>query len=468
MTDITNLSAKELASLYQSRDLSPVEATKAALERIAKYNPLVNAFVVIDEENALIEARAAEERWLQGKPLGLVDGIPFTAKDLLLTKGLPTLRGSKAISPNQSWNEDAPSVARLREQGAVLLGKTTTSEFGWKGVTDSPLTGITRNPWNLELTPGGSSGGSAVAAALGLGTIHLGTDGGGSSRGPAALTGVLGFKPTFGRAAGYPSAHTGTLFHPGILARTVTDAALTLNAIPTERFAIARHDIRDWYALPNDQQDYLLNLHQGVAGLRIAFSPGLGYADVEPEVAALVKKAVETLEKLGAIVEEVDPGFENPSPIFRTFWVAGAAKLLRGFSPEQRAVIEEGLQANAQEGDRLTLADYLTANDAREALGRHLQQFHQTYDLLITPTLPITAFPVGQSSPQSSLYPQGRTWSPFTSPFNLTQQPAASVPCGFTQNGLPVGIQIVAAKYRDLLVLQAAKAYETVSNFIMP
>ena len=194
MTDITNLSAQELVSLYQSRELSPVQATKAALEKIAKYNPLVNAFVVIDEENALIEARASEERWLQGKPLGVVDGIPFTAKDLLLTKGLPTLRGSKAISPNQTWNEDAPSVARLREQGAVLLGKTTTSEFGWKGITDSPLTGITRNPWNLELTPGVSSGGAAVAAALGLGTIHLGTDGGGSSRSPAALTGVFGFK----------------------------------------------------------------------------------------------------------------------------------------------------------------------------------------------------------------------------------------------------------------------------------
>ncbi|MFM7365139.1 MAG: amidase family protein [Cuspidothrix sp.] len=189
-----------------------------------------------------------------------------------------------------------------------------------------------------------------------------------------------------------------------------------------------------------------------------------------------MRKAVETLAKLGAIVEEIDPGFENPYPIFRTFWVAGAAKLLRGFSPEQRAVIEEGLQANAQEGDllaaalryRLTLADYLSANDARETLGRHLQQFHQTYDLLITPTLPITAFPVGQNSPQSSLYPQGRTWSPFTYPFNLTQQPAASVPCGFTENGLPVGLQIVAAKYRDIQVLQAAKAYENVSPFIMP
>ncbi len=461
MTDIANLSASDLVFLYQKHELSPVEVTKTALERIAVYNSKVNAFVVVDEENALAEAHASETRWIQGKPLGLVDGVPITVKDLLLTKGLPTLRGSKAIAPNQPWEEDAPSVARLREQGAVLLGKTTTSEFGWKGITDSPLTGITRNPWNLELTPGGSSGGAAVAAALGLGTLHLGTDGGGSSRTPAAFTGVFGFKPSFGRVAGYPSAHTGTLFHPGVLARTVTDAALTLNVI-------AHPDIRDWYALPDDHQDYLLELNRGVAGLRIAYSPGLGYADVEPEIAALVKTAVDVLADLGAIVEEVAPGFENPHSILRTFWQAGAAKLLRAFSREQQAVIEEGLQAIAREGDRISLADYLSANDAREALGRHMQRFHQTYDLLVTPTLPITAFGVGQTSPQSSLYPQGRNWSPFTYPFNLTQQPAASVPCGFTLNGLPVGMQIVGAKSRDILVLQAARAYETVSAFAVP
>jgi aspartyl-tRNA(Asn)/glutamyl-tRNA(Gln) amidotransferase subunit A len=461
MSDITNFSASDLVSFYRNHKLSPVEVTKTVLERIAAYNSQVNAFVIIDEENALAEARASEERWLKGEPLGLVDGVPITVKDLLLTKGLPTLRGSKAITPNQPWEEDAPAVARLREQGAVLLGKTTTSEFGWKGVTDSPLTGITRNPWNLELTPGGSSGGAAVAAALGLGTLHLGTDGGGSSRTPAAFTGVFGFKPTFGRVAGYPAAHTGTLFHPGVLVRTVADAALTLNAI-------ARPDVRDWYALPDDEQDYVKELNYGVAGLRIAYSPSLGYADVEPEVAALIKTAVDVLAKLGAVVEEVDPGFESPYNILRTFWRAGAAKLLRSFTPEQKAVIEEGLQATATEGDRISLADYQSANDAREALGRHMQRFHQTYDLLITPTLPITAFGVGQTSPQSSIYPQGRNWSPFTYPFNLTQQPAASVPCGFTKDGLPVGMQIVGAKYKDLLVLQAARAYETVVPFIMP
>ncbi|MEH1962896.1 MAG: amidase [Nostoc sp.] len=461
MSEIADFSASKLLSLYRDRQLSPTEATKAALERINAYNSQVNAFAIVDEKTALAEARASEVRWLNGNPLGLVDGIPFTVKDLLLTKGLPTRRGSKAITSNQPWQEDAPAVARLREQGAVLLGKTTTSEFGWKGVTDSALTGITRNPWNRDLTPGGSSGGAAVAAALGMGTLHLGTDGGGSSRSPAALTGVFGLKPTFGRIAGYPSAHTGTLFHIGVLVRTVTDAAVMMNVI-------AHPDVRDWYALSDDKQDYTFDLDKGVAGLRIAYSPNFGYADVEPEVAALVKAAVDIFAKLDAVVEEVDPGFANPRSIFQTLWQAGAAKLLRGFSPEQQAVIEEGLLLIAKEGDRITLAEYLSAQDAREALGRQMQRFHENYDLLITPTLPTVAFPVGQNRPQSSIENPQRDWAPFTYPFNLTQQPAASVPCGFTTNGLPVGMQIVAAKYRDLLVLQAAKAYESVSPFIMP
>lgn len=461
MSKIADLSASQLLSLYGDRQLSPVAVTKAALERINTKNGLVNAFAIIDEKTALAEAEASEVRWLNGNPLGLLDGIPFTVKDLLLTKGLPTRRGSQAIASDQSWQEDAPAVASLREQGAILLGKTTTSEFGWKGVTDSPLTRITRNPWNTDLTPGGSSGGAAVAAALGMGTLHLSTDGGGSSRTPAALTGVFGFKPTFGRISGYPSAHTGSLFHIGVIVRTVTDAALTLNAI-------AHPDVRDWYALPDEQQDYTTDLNRGVAGLRIAYSPNFSYADVDPEVATVVKSAVDVFAQLGAIVEEVNPGFVNPRPIFQTLWQAGASKLLRGFSPEQQAVIEEGLRNIAQAGDRLTLTEYLTAQDAREALGRQMQRFHQNYDLLLTPTLPIVAFPVGQNRPPSYIDHQHRDWSPFTYPFNLTQQPAASVPCGFTQTRLPVGIQIVAAKYRDLLVLQAAKAYENVSPFIMP
>jgi len=461
VTDVEDLSAIALRQHYQNRSLSPVEVTKAALKRIATYQKLVNAFVLVDEEKALADARDSEARWFKGEPLGFVDGIPTTVKDLLLTKGWATRRGSKAISPDQLWDEDAPAVAHLRSQGAVFLGKTTTSEFGWKGVTDSPLTGITRNPWNIDRTPGGSSGGAAVAAALGLGTLHVSTDGGGSTRLPAAFTGVFGFKPTFGRVPGYPSAHTTTLFHIGATTRTVEDAAVLLNAI-------AHPDPRDWYALPENFEDYLQELEKAVSGLRIAYSPRLGYADVEPEVAALVEAAVKVFAELGAIVEEVDPGFENPFPIFRIFWTTGAAKLLRSFSPEQLALVEDGLRASAEAGDRVSLTEYQNALDAREFLGRKLSLFHQKYDLLLTPTLPITAFPVGQVSPQSDLYPKGLNWTPFTYPFNLTQQPAASVPVGFTQEGLPVGLQIVAAKYRDALVLQAAKAYQTLHPFKLP
>jgi len=456
-TDISTLSAIALHQHFRKRTLSPVEVTQAALDRIAAYEPKVNAFALVDAEKALADASASEARWQRGEPLGFVDGIPTTVKDLLLTKGWATLRGSKAISPDQAWDEDAPAIAQLRSQGAVFLGKTTTSEFGWKGVTDSPLTGITRNPWNLDRTPGGSSGGAAVAAALGLGTLHISTDGGGSTRLPAAFTGVFGFKPTFGRVAGYPSAHTTTLFHIGATTRTVTDAAVLLNAI-------AHPDPRDWYALPDDPQDYLQQPEQGVSGLRIAYSPRLGYADVDPEVAALVEVAVKAFEELGAIVEEIDPGFENPFPVFRIHWITGAAKLLRSFTSEQLAVVEAGLRDSAEAGDRITLAEYQNALDAREALGRQMSLFHQTYDLLLTPTLPITAFPVGQVSPHDR-YPSGLNWTPFTYPFNLTQQPAASVPIGFTQEGLPVGLQIVGAKYRDALVLQAAKAYEAVHPF---
>ncbi len=456
--ELESLSAITLLQHYRDRSLSPVEVTQATLKRIAHYNSQVNAFVLVDETQALHAAQASEARWLRGEPLGLADGMPTTVKDLLLTKGWATRRGSRAIDPNQPWEEDAPAVARLRSQGAIFLGKTTTSEFGWKGVTESPLTGITRNPWDLDYTSGGSSGGAAVAAALNLGMIHLSTDGGGSTRQPAAFSGVFGFKPTFGHVAGYPSAHTGTLFHIGVTTRHVQDAALALNVI-------AHPDPRDWYALPHQAQNYLHILDQGVAGLRIAYSPNLGYANVEPEIAAQVEAAVQVFAELGAIVEAVDPGFDNPYPIFRLFWITGAAKLLRTFTQEQKNLVEIGLQSAAEAGEQISLSDYQWALDQREALGRHLNVFHQTYDLLITPTVPIAAFPVGQGSPQSALYPAGVNWTPFTFPFNLTQQPAASVPCGFTSSGLPIGLQIVGAKHQDALVLRAARAYEIVKPF---
>ena len=311
--DIAMQSATELLKLYQRLQLSPVEATKAALAQISAYDPPLNAFCYVDEDAALRAAGESEARWQKKAPKGLLDGVPTAIKDLVLTKGWPTLRGSRIVSKDQSWDEDAPSSARLREHGAVLLGKTTTPEFGWKGVTDSPLTGVTRNPWNPAMTPGGSSGGSAAAIATGMCALAIGTDGGGSIRIPAGFTGIYGFKPSFGRVPAAPLSPFGTVAHVGPMTRTVTDAALML-------MVISEPDNRDCYSLPYDDTDYRVGLEDGIKGLRIAFSPTLGYVSVDVEVAAVVSKAVRVFEDLGAHVEQVDPGFDNPHDTYCKIW----------------------------------------------------------------------------------------------------------------------------------------------------
>src|SRR5438128_4473055 len=273
MADLCSLTATELLDGCRKHDLSPVEVTRAVLERIEKFNPVLNAFNLFSEL-ALDDAKLSESRWLAGQPKGLLDGVPASIKDILLTKGWPTLRGSKTVDPKGPWNDDAPATARLREHGAVLLGKTTTPEFGWKGVTDSPLTGITRNPWNPKKTPGGSSGGAAAALASGMGALAVGTDGGGSIRIPCSFTGLFGIKPSFGRVPAWPLSPFGTVAHVGSMTRSVTDAALMLNVL-------ALPDARDWHALPYDGGDYREGLEDGVRRLRIAFSPDLGYAKVD-------------------------------------------------------------------------------------------------------------------------------------------------------------------------------------------
>ncbi len=461
MSDIATLSATELIALYRTKRMSPLEAVEAVLRRIRTCNPLVNAFCLLDEESARAQARASEERWARGEPAGLVDGVPTTIKDMVLTRGWPTRLGSRTVPADRPRDEDAPVAARLRQHGAVLLGKTTTPEFGWKGVTDSPLTGITRNPWDTRMTPGGSSGGAAAAAALGMGALHIGSDGGGSIRIPAGFTGIFGMKPSYGRVAAYPHSAYGTLSHLGPMTRTVSDAALMLTVI-------ARPDARDWLALPYDGVDYGAGLDDGVAGLRVAFSPDLGYAQVDGEVAAAVRAAVDVLADLGAAVEETAPGFDDPAEIFRLHWYAGAALALGNLSDEQREMVDPGLREVAREGATIGLMEYLRAGGERAVLGRRMRRFHETFDLLITPSLPIPAFAAGVESPETAAPSRWTTWTPFTFPFNLTQQPACSVPCGFTGAGLPMGFQIVGPMYGDALVLRAARAYETVHPFVMP
>jgi aspartyl-tRNA(Asn)/glutamyl-tRNA(Gln) amidotransferase subunit A len=460
MSDLCALTASELVEAFRKKTLSPVEVAKAVAARIEKFNPVYNAFNLVSDR-ILDDAKASEARWMAGQPKGLLDGVPVSIKDIILTKGWPTLRGSKTIDAKGPWNDDAPATARLREHGAVLLGKTTTPEFGWKGVTDSPLTGITRNPWNKAKTPGGSSGGAAAAVASGMGPLAVGTDGGGSIRIPCAFTGLFGIKASFGRVPAWPLSPFGTVAHVGPMTRSVADAALMLNVL-------AQPDARDWHALAYDPRDWRMGLDQGVGDLRIAFSANLGYAKVDAEVAQIVSDAVSVLAELGAKVEERDPGFEDPAPIFVTHWFSGAAFLLKGIAKEKHKLIDPGLLDVAEQGAKITAHDILDAQLKRGALGTHMNLFHRDYDLLVTPTLSIAAFDAGKEVADQMLQRRWTDWTPFSFPFNLTQQPAASIPCGLTKAGLPVGLHIVGPRYADALVLRAARAFETARPIATP
>jgi aspartyl-tRNA(Asn)/glutamyl-tRNA(Gln) amidotransferase subunit A len=460
MSELCSLTAVQLLEGYRTKAFSPVEVAAAVLRRIEELNPKLNAFNFIAEE-ILPNAKASEARWMSGVPKGLLDGVPVSIKDIILTKGWPTLRGSKTVDPKGPWHDDAPATARLREHGAVLLGKTTTPEFGWKGVTDSPLTGITRNPWNHAKTPGGSSGGAAAAVAAGMGPLAVGTDGGGSIRIPCSFTGLFGIKASFGRVPAWPLSPFGTVAHVGPITKSVADAALMLNVL-------ALPDARDWHALPYEARDWRMGLEHGIQDLRIAWSGDLGYAKVDPEVAAVVRQSIGVFRELGAKVEERHPGFDNPEPIFRAHWFSGAAFLLKNFSREQKAKIDPGLIEVATQGEKITAQDLLDAQQARGALGVHMNLFHRDYDLLVTPTLAVPAFDAGQELPQTSGGRRWTDWTPFTYPFNLTQQPAASIPCGFTKSGLPVGLQIVGPRYADALVLRAARAFESARPIRLP
>jgi len=461
VTDPALLSAAELSGLYAPGRLSPVEATQASLGRIERLDRQVNAICGVYPEEAVASARQSEARWREGRPLSPIDGVPTTIKDLLLTRGWPTLRGSKTIDPAGPWDQDAPAVARLREAGAVLVGRTTTPEFGWKGVTDSALTGITRNPWDLTKTPGGSSGGAAVAAAIGMAALNIGTDGGGSIRIPAGFTGIFGHKPSFGRVPAFPLSPFGTVSHLGPMTRTVRDAALMLSVL-------AQPDPRDWTALPFPPTDFTQGLEDGVRGLRVAYAPTLDGAPVDPEIAASVARAAEVFARLGARVETVTLDLPDTGPVFRTHWFVGAATLFTGIAEEKQALIDPGLRRAAAEGAAIPLLDYTKAVMTRGRMGVRMNQFHQDWDLLLMPTLPIPAFAAGQDLP---LAPDGSywaNWTPFTYPFNLTQQPAASVPCGLTSAGLPIGLQIIGPMFQDGLVLRAARAFEAAQPWTLP
>ena len=461
-SDLAECSAGELLALYRSGQASPVEATRAVLARIERHNPRLNAFCLVAGDQALASARASEQRWSMIRSgaravpaAGALDGVPASIKDLILTQGWPTLRGSRTVDPKQAWDVDAPVTARLREAGAVLLGKSCTPEFGCKGETNSPLTGISRNPWNLQRTPGGSSGGAAAAVAAGMGPLAIGTDGAGSVRIPAAFCGNVGFKPSFGRVPAYPLSPFGSVSHLGPHTMSVMDAALVMNVIK-------QPDARDWTSLPPEASDYTLDLNDGIRGLRVAWSPTLGYAtNVDPEVAAACAHAVQELAALGAHIEAVDPGFESPLEITTGLWFVGAWTLWNTLTAEQQALADPDFAGEARLGQAYSALEVQRLNLRRGALGSHMRQWMQRFDLLVTPSVAVPAFEARAAghTPISAKAMLG--WSPFSYPFNLTQQPAITIPCGLTGDGLPIGLQIVAPMFADALVLRAARAFES-------
>ncbi|HIW45703.1 MAG TPA: amidase [Candidatus Yaniella excrementigallinarum] len=448
----TEMTATELVAAYTNQELSPVEATTAVLDRIDDVDETLGAFCYLDRDSALEQARASESRWHAGYPQGLLDGVPVSIKDIFLTSGWPTLRGSRAVDPNQSWTEDSPVAARLRSDGMIFVGKTTTPELAWKAVTDNPLTGITRNPIDPHLTAGGSSGGAAAAVAAGMGPCAVGTDGGGSVRIPAAFCGIVGFKPTHGRIPMFPASPFGPLAHAGPMTRTVEDAALLMDILSLP-------DYRDPTSQAPPQATYRGEFNREVTGIHVAYSRDLGYASVDSEVSQIVEEVVSSIDNAGLEVTAEDPGFSDPLEAFETMWSSGAATLLDKM-PGAADTVEPGLKQVWRQGKRHTAVEYLQARDVAAQVGIAMGAFHERHNVLLTPTVGIPPFEAGYDVPPNSGLDRWPQWATLSYPFNLTQQPAISIPVGSTTAGLPVGLQIVGPRHSDDLVLAVARFVE--------
>jgi aspartyl-tRNA(Asn)/glutamyl-tRNA(Gln) amidotransferase subunit A len=453
-TDLAYTPATDLVSRIRAKALSPVEVTRAVLERIEQVNPTVNAFCTVTADTALAAARAAEAAVMKGERLGPLHGVPVSIKDLALVKGVPARFGS-FIFEHRVGEVDAPFVRRLREAGAILTGKTTTPEFGWKALGDSPLTGITRNPWNLAMTSGGSSAGAGAAAAAGLGPLHQGSDGAGSVRVPSAFCGIYGLKPSFGRVPMWPVSNTDSASHVGPMTRTVADAALMLAVM-------AGPDDWDRQSLDAPPADYVGRLRDGVRGLRVGWSLDLGCCRVDPEIGQVARRAAEAFQELGTTVEDAKVGLPETREMIHLMWNAHYAGNYGAHLEKFRARMDPGLVAALEDGRRYSAEAYVEMRGRKQTYCDAVRELFDTYDLLLTPTVSVAAFEVGRLNPAH--FPQHAwdwfPWAGFSYPFNFTGQPAATVPAGFTASGMPVGLQIVGRRLADLQVLQASAAFE--------
>lgn len=444
-----------LRAEYTNGTLTPMQVIETMLDEIGRLNPVINCYTTVIRETALAQARESTERWRNNAPLGLLDGVPISVKDTLMVQGVPFRRGSRATS-EELMAQNAPVVDRVLEQGAVVLGITTTPEFGVGPITISPLTGITRNPWDLSKNSGGSSGGAAASVASGLACIALATDAGGSTRIPAGFCGVVGLKPTGGRLPTYPPNVAGALSCPGVIARSVHDASMVLQTL-------ARPDSRDAEMMDAPPSDWL-ELRPGRAeDLRTAVTTDLGYAPrVSADVSDLVGNAVDRLRAAGVAVETTHPKIDNPIEIFNTLFRAGFGYALRNFTDDQYAAIDETLRATVTKGREITLHQYLEAQDARRALAATFARFFEEYDVLLTPMTSVPAFDADRWVPDSFQDMEDpRAWTPFGYPVNLIQCPAATIPCGLSKDGLPIAIQVIGPRFGEDKVLAMAGLLES-------
>lgn len=452
-------SAVELARMVRVKEISSVDVVNAFLARIDKINPKLNAYVTVLHEAARKQAKEAEAALGAGRPVGPLHGLPISIKDLALTKGVRTTGGSRAYE-HRVPDVNSPVVERLLNAGAINLGKTNTPEFGWLAITDNEIFGRTNNPWDLERTPSGSSGGAAAACAAGLSPIAHGSDGGGSIRHPASFCGLFGIKPTYGMIPRHPGLDGWpTLSHQGPLTRTVADGALAMDVM-------CGYDPRDMMSAPIPRQQFLKNLKRDLKGLRVAWSTDLGYAEVDPEVREHFERSVRAFEELGCEVRQAHPDLSRARELFKMVMFSElAASDLKYIQPDGTSLMNPDLTQFVLKRKDILARDYLAAMEERAVMYAGVSEFFVKTDLLLTPTMAISAF---KHPPTMKDYPHtvngvevGSTgWHPFTYPFNLTGQPAATVPCGWTNEGLPVGLQIIGRRYEDLLVIQAAAAFE--------
>ncbi len=455
-TDPALLTAEEMLALFASRRLSPVEVLQAVTERVARLNPLLNAFAVLNPR-ALDAAADSASRWRAGRPVGPLDGVPVTVKDLVDLAGFPTRRGSRTTDP-APVPDDAPMVMGLKAAGAVVLGKTTTTEFGWKSPGDCPLHGITRNPWNPAHTTGGSSSGAGAAGAAGFGPLHIGTDAGGSVRIPAAWCGLVGLKPTYGRIPQWPSSAFASVSCAGPMTRTVRDAALMFSAM-------ARYDIRDPFCMPDDGRDWRDGIEAGVAGLTVGVLRRPGFdAPVDADGIAAVERTAALLAQAGAMVEDAVADLPDTSAVFSRVWGAALARVAAATPEQLRGHLDPGILEVARALGGMSAVEFMEAEATRAAAAHAMARLTQRFDLLVCPTVPAGP-PLADAPTTDPVRALWTAWAPWTFTFNISRQPAITIPVGLRADGLPNSVQIAGAQFRDDLVLRAARLIEQADPF---